>query len=75
MTRPKFLVTDATGATGTAAAEELLQRGHDVRALAHRHDGRSNHVFAGTNKVVEEIGGKPPLAVEAFLAKHRHAFA
>lgn len=46
MTRPKFLITGATGATGTAAAEELLQRGHDVRALAHRHDERSNHLKA-----------------------------
>lgn len=46
MTRPKFLVTGATGATGTAAAEELLQRGNEVRALAHRHDERSNHLKA-----------------------------
>jgi hypothetical protein len=32
-------------------------------------------VFAGTNDLVEKIGGRPPLTVEAFVAKHRDAFA
>ncbi len=52
MTRPKFLITGATGATGAATAELLLQRGHDVRALAHRHDERSNHLKALGAEVV-----------------------
>ncbi len=37
----KFLVTGATGATGGYAVERLLERGHTVRALAHREDDRS----------------------------------
>jgi hypothetical protein len=32
-------------------------------------------VFSGTNNLVEEIGGQAPLTVEAFVAKHRDAFA
>ena len=28
-------------------------------------------VFAGTNDLVESIGGKPPMTFEAFVEKHR----
>ncbi len=34
----------------------------------------TNGVFAGTNDLVEKIGGRPPLTVEGFVAKHRDAF-
>jgi hypothetical protein len=34
----------------------------------------TNGIFAGTNNFVEEIGGCPPLTVEAFVAKHRDVF-
>jgi NAD(P)H dehydrogenase (quinone) len=37
----KVLVTGATGDTGRATVEELLARGHKVRALAHGQDDRS----------------------------------
>jgi NAD(P)H dehydrogenase (quinone) len=37
----KVLVTGATGDTGRAAIDELLARGHKVRAMAHRKDERS----------------------------------
>ena len=37
----KFLITGATGATGRAAALDLLNAGVEVRALVHREDGRS----------------------------------
>jgi hypothetical protein len=142
-----FLITGATGATGGAAAAQLLDKGERVRAFVHRKDDRSealskwgaevgreityqsmpiekwaevvagaspgrpprndagslyseadritgrpgseflvqhlrevaidhtNGVFAGTNDFVEKIGGRPPLTVEAFVAKHRDAFA
>jgi NAD(P)H dehydrogenase (quinone) len=41
MSRGKVLVTGATGDTGRATIEELLARGHQVRALAHGQDDRS----------------------------------
>src|SRR5215470_4672781 len=36
-----FLITGATGATGSAAATELLEKGRRVRAFVHREDERS----------------------------------
>jgi NAD(P)H dehydrogenase (quinone) len=41
MIRGKVLVTGATGDTGRATVNELLARGHKVRALAHGQDERS----------------------------------
>jgi uncharacterized protein YbjT (DUF2867 family) len=34
-----------------------------------------NGIFAGTNDLVEKIGGRPPMTLEEFIAKHRQAFA
>ena len=39
-----FLVTGATGDTGGATAEQMLARGHPVRALAHRQDDRAKRL-------------------------------
>jgi NAD(P)H dehydrogenase (quinone) len=44
MTPSKVLVTGATGDTGGYAIELLLERGHEVRALAHRRDDRSKRL-------------------------------
>ena len=44
MIQGKVLVTGATGDTGGATVEELLSRGHRVRALAHRQDERSKQL-------------------------------
>ena len=44
MAQKIFLVTGATGATGGYAVEQLLERGHAVRALAHREDDRSKRL-------------------------------
>jgi NAD(P)H dehydrogenase (quinone) len=33
-----------------------------------------NGIFAGTNDLVEKLGGRPPMTVEAFITKHRRAF-
>src|SRR6266850_186107 len=44
MAQQKFLVTGATGDTGGYTVEQLLERGHAVRALAHREDDRSKRL-------------------------------
>jgi NAD(P)H dehydrogenase (quinone) len=52
MIQGKVLVTGATGDTGGATVEELLSRGHRVRALAHRQDERSKQLQARGVEVV-----------------------
>src|SRR5262245_57530938 len=42
MSEPRFLITGATGATGGAAATQLLEKGRQVRAFVHREDDRSD---------------------------------
>src|SRR5258708_12562840 len=44
MSRQPFLVTGATGDTGGATVEQILARGHHVRALAHRQDDRAKRL-------------------------------
>ena len=44
MIEGKVLVTGATGDTGRAMVDELLARGYEVRALAHREDDRSKRL-------------------------------
>src|SRR5258708_19801671 len=41
MSDTRFLITGATGATGGAAAAQLLDKGERVRGLGHGEDGRS----------------------------------
>src|SRR5258708_6277185 len=41
MSDTRFLITGATGATGGAAAAQLLDKGERVRAFVHREDARS----------------------------------
>ncbi|MDG3002301.1 NmrA family NAD(P)-binding protein [Paludisphaera mucosa] len=33
-----------------------------------------NGIFEGTNELVEKLGGRPPITLEAFIEKHRSAF-
>jgi uncharacterized protein YbjT (DUF2867 family) len=33
-----------------------------------------NGIFAGTNDLVEKLGGRPPMTLEGFIEKHRAAF-
>src|SRR5712691_8738881 len=44
MSRRTFLVTGATGDTGGETVEQILARGHHVRALAHRQDDRAKRL-------------------------------
>ena len=46
MTKPRILVTGATGKTGSVVASELLKAGYPVRAMVRREDGRSAHLKA-----------------------------
>ena len=41
MTKPRIIVTGATGKTGSVVTTELLKAGYPVRAMVHREDGRS----------------------------------
>jgi uncharacterized protein YbjT (DUF2867 family) len=63
------LYPEADRVTGRPGSEFLVQHLREV-AIDH-----TNGVFAGTNDCVEKIGGRAPLTVEAFVAKHRDAFA
>lgn len=56
MPSPKILVAGATGTTGSAAVEELRQRGYEIRALAHRQDERSDRLKrAGVEVVIGDL--------------------
>jgi NAD(P)H dehydrogenase (quinone) len=41
MTKPRIIVTGATGKTGSLVVAELLNAGYPVRAMVHREDARS----------------------------------
>ena len=56
MSSQLILVTGATGKTGTPLVEQLLERGFAVRALARRHDERSERLAAiGAEVVVGDL--------------------
>jgi uncharacterized protein YbjT (DUF2867 family) len=47
-----FLITGATGRTGTTTVHLLLERGHRVRAFVHRQDDRSEVLAAAGAEIV-----------------------
>jgi NAD(P)H dehydrogenase (quinone) len=50
----------------------------DSFAIQHLHEVAIDHqngIFAGTNDLIEKIGGRPPTTLEKFINKHRAAFA
>lgn len=56
MSSQLILVTGATGKTGSHVVEQLLERGLAVRALARRHDQRSEHLATlGAEVVVGDL--------------------
>jgi uncharacterized protein YbjT (DUF2867 family) len=59
-----------------ASAKAKGREGNDLlfqhlREVAIDHQ---NGVFEGTNDLVEKVGGRPPMTLEAFITKHRKAF-
>src|SRR5262249_21102257 len=54
MSTGKILITGATGDTGGYAIEQLLHKGHEVRALVHGLDDRSQRL---EDKGVEVVAG------------------
>jgi uncharacterized protein YbjT (DUF2867 family) len=50
--------------------KESFFRQH-IREVAADHQAG---VFAGTNDLIETIGGRPPMSLEAFIERHRTAF-
>ena len=56
MTKPRIIVTGATGKTGSVVTTELLKAGYPVRAMVHREDGRSAQLKAqGAEIAVADI--------------------
>jgi NAD(P)H dehydrogenase (quinone) len=53
---------------GPSGNDFLFQHLREV-AIDHQ-----NGIFAGTNDLVEKIGGRPPMTLEEFITKHRKAF-
>ena len=58
---------------------EQLQRGElkESFLLQHAREVAADHqngLFAGTNDLIETIGGRPPMSLETFIEKHRKAF-
>ena len=49
-----FLITGATGKTGTTSVHLLLERGHRVRAFVHREDDRSEALAAAGAEIVAD---------------------
>jgi len=63
--------SDATQKSGSAGSEAIDYLGQHLREVAIDH---SNGVFAGTNDVVQRVGGVPGTTVKEFVEKHRQAF-
>jgi NAD(P)H dehydrogenase (quinone) len=56
MTKPRIIVTGATGKTGSVLVTELLKAGYPVRAMVHREDDRSARLRAqGTEIVIGDM--------------------
>jgi NAD(P)H dehydrogenase (quinone) len=64
----EFKQTLKTGGRAQSGEDFLFQHLKEV-AIDHQ-----NGVFEGTNDLVEKIGGRPPMTLEAFITKHRNVF-
>jgi NAD(P)H dehydrogenase (quinone) len=66
----------ALQAGGKTSAKAKGREGNDflfqhLREVAIDHQ---NGIFAGTNDLVEKLGGRPPMTLEEFIIKHRESF-
>ena len=52
MSKPKILVTGATGKTGVSTTLGLLEKGFPVRALVRKIDARAERLRAGGAEIV-----------------------
>ena len=60
------------------AFESASEPRGDSFAIQHLREVAIDHqngIFAGTNDLVEKIGGRRPMTLEEFINKHRAAFA
>jgi NAD(P)H dehydrogenase (quinone) len=57
------------GAKASAVGNSFLFQHLQEVAIDHQ-----NGIFEGTNDLVEKLGGRPPMTLEAFITKHRKAF-
>jgi uncharacterized protein YbjT (DUF2867 family) len=63
MTKPRILVTGATGKTGRVVVSEMLNAGYPVRALVHRDDDRSARLAAqGADIAVADLSDAERIA-------------
>jgi uncharacterized protein YbjT (DUF2867 family) len=58
----------ANGKTAGGENSFLFQHLKEV-AIDHQ-----NGIFEGTNDLVEKLGGRPPMTLEAFITKHREVY-
>ena len=74
MTKPKILVTGATGGTGYPVVTELLAKGFPVRAAVHKRDARSEALERrGVETVVADLYD-PDQMLEALRGVQRAYF-
>lgn len=65
----EFKTTLQAGGKASAKGNDFLFQ--HLREVAIDHQ---NGIFEGTNDLVERLGGRPPMTLEAFITKHRRAF-
>jgi NAD(P)H dehydrogenase (quinone) len=64
-----FKQTLQAGGKASAVGNSFLFQHLQEVAIDHQ-----NGIFEGTNNLVEKLGGRPPMTLEAFLNKHRKVF-
>lgn len=72
----KMLVTGATGISGRHGCKQLIERGHQVRALAHKEDDRSRALQQLGIEVVygDLLSGRSPMNIETLVKQYRSDF-